>query len=394
MSKTSSKFVRVAGICVLSIIVASTARGSWLSDTLRRNKIIPAKKVKAVAKALNRNKQKIDKITEAVGERSAAAPKAPAPPGVDSDRRFVSYYETALPIVTTFETGSSRVYDDVTPDFDYQGLTVGLLGWNIGQESLQPMIRSVGRDVVRKCMRNYGDQFWRACVSPVLEGLSIVRSWQQITPGRRAAWKPEHKAVVLDLKRLLGSPQMKAAQNEAAKRTAASAWLLALEWAEAVRDGRTPPTLREFTAFYDALTQNGSMKGLTYDSVKSWIARNRSERPMTVICDWLARVQPDDYQAEDAPRNASLWRTEFPKKYETLVLLHWLRAQEAYANRFRVQHNVLSRRGTILSNNGWVNGHQWRFEQLNEADVLPNPSTAKRAAGAATQTSRSVPPGR
>lgn len=356
----------LALLCCLGVLLSPRAEGSWLSDTLRRNKIIPGKKIKAVAKTVDRNKQQIDRLTEQRGDGLTPTQPATRVSPTDSDARFVSYYDSALTVVTTLETGRIRGFDDVTPDFDQQGLTVGLLGWNINQQSLQPLVRGVGYSAVIKWMPQYGDQFWKACVSPVPEGLSIVRSWQEIVPGRQARWKPSHENAVRELKRFLVSPPMKAAQVEKSRRTASSALLVASEWAEAVRGEGTYPTLREFTVFYDALVQNGSMKGLTYKHVNDWRNRNRSESPRRIVCQWLERVQPDDYQAGDARKNAKLWLTAFPQQYEALLLLHWLRAQEAYANSFRAQHNALSRRGTILANNGWVNTHQWSFPQLVE----------------------------
>ena len=58
-----------------------------------------------------------------------------------------TWIECALRITGHFEDSSDPLAA-VSGDFDNQGISLGVLQWNIGSGSLQPIIKSVGRDTV------------------------------------------------------------------------------------------------------------------------------------------------------------------------------------------------------------------------------------------------------
>ena len=68
------------------------------------------------------------------------APRAAAPPTPDLPG-FTPSEMRALRITTTWETGKPLKYDTLSGDFDGMGISLGLLQWNIGAGSLQPLIR-------------------------------------------------------------------------------------------------------------------------------------------------------------------------------------------------------------------------------------------------------------
>src|SRR3954468_6042136 len=85
--------------------------------------------------------------------------------------------EKALSITGHFEDSDDPL-GAVSGDFDGMGISLGVLQWNIGSNSLQPMVRNIGLAKVRECMPSYGSGLWEACTSAIPHGLSIVRAWQ------------------------------------------------------------------------------------------------------------------------------------------------------------------------------------------------------------------------
>src|SRR5262245_15753274 len=59
-------------------------------------------------------------------------------------------------VTGTFEN-SGDPYEGVSGDFDGQGISCGVLQWNIGQGSLQPLVRAAGKPAVAASMPTFGD---------------------------------------------------------------------------------------------------------------------------------------------------------------------------------------------------------------------------------------------
>src|SRR5262245_42346123 len=116
------------------------------------------------------------------------------------------------------------------------------------------------------------------------------------------------------------------------------------------------PGLSEFTVFLDTLVFNGGMAGLDYTSVTQYKATHSNENDVAVICDWLASASEPMYQWREARKNAELWREKhFGRNALDLFILSYLRAQKAQGDSGKFKANVLSRRDTIILNDGWVN---------------------------------------
>jgi hypothetical protein len=297
----------------------------------------------------------------------------------------------AIAVVSHFENGSGDPYLGITLDFDGQGLSLGLLQWNINQRSLQPLVRNLGKANVLKTMPTYGEDFWNACTSSKDEGLRIVRKWQNITLAtkqhdRSAHWKPEYLEVKQELLALLGSKTMRALQDDQAKVDSEQAWKEACNWAQAQRGRGELPTNREFTAFLDTIAHSGGMAGLSHRDVLRWRRYHASyKHPSQLASNWLYLIHKPQWQVADANKNSEIWQTTFPEQYEDLMLLCWLRAQESYGSWGYAQGVALCRRGTILANNGWVNGQPQSFPQLTEA-----PANGSANGGASNSTARLI----
>lgn len=256
------------------------------------------------------------------------------------------WIKSAVKITAGFETAGDP-YMGVSGDFDGMGISCGVLQWNIGQASLQPMVKAVGQAVVSAAMPVNGAEMWSACTGSITSGLAIVRGWQA-----GAELKPGPKA---ELRALMGTPQMRAEQDKVIAGVAASAYKQATDWAAA---GGAAPTKRLFCWFFDVLTQNGGLEGLTPAAVASFIATNTPEKADDLICDFLAEVAGTGGHAKDARANATLWRDQAAGEKLPILCMSYLRSKTALP---KWRHVVINRKGAIAMGKGRVNSSLWDF---------------------------------
>lgn len=256
------------------------------------------------------------------------------------------WVETALRITGRFETSDDPLAG-VSGDFDGMGLSLGVLQWNIGTGSLQPIIKEVGRPAVVAMMPIYGGELWEASTNTIPHGLRIVRAWQT-----NSRLRP---AVVAELKALLRSERCIQQQVAAAHGRARLAFATATDWS------KRKPTLQEFCWFFDLVTQNGGLKGVTSEGVVNFIDAAGTEHADDVACDWLAARSSEESGFKDAHRNAALWRDAIAGEHMRLFIASYLRAQSA---RMQWRADVLNRKGTIASGVGWVHGEMHDLRSL------------------------------
>jgi len=255
------------------------------------------------------------------------------------------WIETALQITGHFEDSKDPT-SAVSGDFDGMGISLGALQWNIGSNSLQPLVRAVGRSSVVAKMPHYGVDLWNACTSTISSGLSIVRGWQDGSILRAP--------VRAELKAFARGPEFMAQQVTASTATAGTAIESARRWAAALSAGEQP-SKAVFCWFFDLHTQNGGLKGLTYDDVQGFIASTGFDRADDVVCDWLAARTASDAGYKDSRKNASLWRNSVSEKNLPLFVLSYLRAM---LSRTEYRGDVLNREATIALGNGWVHAER------------------------------------
>jgi len=249
-------------------------------------------------------------------------------------------------VTGTFES-SGDPYVAVSGNFDGQGISCGVLQWNIGQGSLQPLVKAVGEPTVRAAMPAHGNEMWNACHVPIGQGLAIVKSWQ-VNNALRAAPKAE-------LRSLMGSPEMRARQNVKIREAAAAAEKHADAWASA--RGGAARTLQELAWFFDVVTQNGSMKGITFAEVQAFKQAAGPGRADDLVCDWLESTNGSFAGKEDCHKNAALWRDRVSGAALDLFVLSYLRSQKSV---LKWRGDVLNRKGTLAAKTGWV--HKTRFD--------------------------------
>jgi len=249
-------------------------------------------------------------------------------------------------ITGTFES-SGDPYEGVSGDFDGQGISCGVLQWNIGQGSLQPLVRAIGEQAVRAAMATIGGDLWRACNVSLSEALAIVRSWQN---GTALAAGPKG-----ELKLLMGSPAMRQQQDLAIRKVAAKAENLADAWAADRGTGQR--SLQELAWFFDIVTQNSSMKGLAFVDVADFKTAAGAGRADDLVCDWLAATTNTYAGKVDCHKNAQLWRNAADGVALDLLVLAFLRSQKSI---LQWRGDVLNRKGTLAVKIGWV--HRTKFD--------------------------------
>jgi hypothetical protein len=226
-------------------------------------------------------------------------------------------------------------------NFDGMGISLGVLQWNIGSNSLQPIVRTIGKAAVTATMLNFGEDLWRACNTTVTAGLGIVRGWQ---PNNKLP-----KPAFNELKAYVRSQPFQDQQLKVARKVGNTAWGTAVDWAN--KQGPETATKREFCWFYDVFTQNGGLKSVTPKKVQDFMDNHGSDSADDLVCSWLAGRTDDGRGAKDSRKNAELWRDAIPPARLFLFVASFLRTAEANP---LWKSDVMNRKGTIAVGEGWV----------------------------------------
>ena len=118
-----------------------------------------------------------------------AAPPPPSTPSTAADQvPGLSPAESkALRITSTFETGRPMGFDGLTGDFDNMGLSFGLMQWNIGTGSLQPLLVEFARQHADRFAMIFGlnaDTLRDVLQKPLADQLAWARSINEYTSAR------------------------------------------------------------------------------------------------------------------------------------------------------------------------------------------------------------------
>jgi hypothetical protein len=260
------------------------------------------------------------------------------------------WLKSALEVTGGFETNGNP-WAGVSNDFDGMGISCGILQWNIGMGSLQPLVKKCGSVAVEKYMPVHGDELWTACQGTIAKGLQIVRSWQ---PNKKLKTDVRN-----ELRALFGSPEMVEQQMAAATNVGEESMALASNWANELRAG--DPTLKEFCLFFDLLTQSGGMKGVWLDDVEAFITQNGRAKVDDVICNWILNRPAEVEHLPDGKKNAAMWKNNVADSDVELFTLAYLRCLKS---KVIYQVVALNRRGTIALTKGWVNSGPIDLPQL------------------------------
>lgn len=249
------------------------------------------------------------------------------------------WIQTALSTTGHFED-AHQPFSAVTGNFDGMGISVGVLQWNIGSNSLQPLVLAMDPAKVRELCPTCGDDLLRACEPPCSEGLKIVDAWQiggQFDP-----------KILSELKAFAQSGDFVAQQVKAATNVAQRAYDTAAAWYES---WRVPLDKQGFCWFFDVFTQNGGISDITPMQVDGFIGGN-TQHAVSSVCSWLSARQSFEHGAKDAIKNAAGWKN-VSGTATRLFVASYLRSHKS---KLEWRADVLNRKATIAVGSGWVHG--------------------------------------
>jgi hypothetical protein len=251
----------------------------------------------------------------------------------------------ALSVTGRFED-SDNPFGAVAGNFDGMGISVGVLQWNIGSNSLQPLLRAIPPDTITRLCPKCGADLVKASTLPAAKGLDIVKAWQ---PG--GTLPPAYKK---ELEALAESPAFVAQQIKAATEVAGRAYQKCIEWCGGwKRDLDT----HAFCWFFDVYTQNGGVSSLTAAQVTDFLKKSSN---LDMVIQWLKSRAKTDSGYRDANRNAEIWSPKnIPDESRQLFAAAYLRSQ---LSKVQWRVDAMNRKGTLAIGHGWVHGTEWTID--------------------------------
>jgi hypothetical protein len=288
-----------------------------------------------------------------------------------------AWKKPALEVVGWFETGGGD-WGMVTPDFDCQGVSAGIFQWNVGKGSLKGLLNKFSNNSVLQFMPTYGQEFLRKINESRMSALNYVRSFQKYkNPNncnalkRGASWTQQGNIFRRELSALMSSEEGQRIQTAVTDQEAERAWELAVEWSAAKRGAGSSPTFKEFVFFYDTLNFNGTFwKSIAnYRKVSELKRMKGNKQAYQEAINYLKTERSYKYyQIWEANRNVELWGSKTPIDDDLDLFLHAYLVARSIAKPAAIPFrlNVISRRGTIIFNEGYVNRTLKTFPQLRE----------------------------
>ena len=126
-----------------------------------------------------------------------AEPPGPQPPP-NPLASFSSSEHTALRLTTLFEGGRPLQFDALTGNFDNMGISFGLLQWNFGQNSLQPLLREFMRNFPARFTAVFGAEAPRlraVLAQPLAQPMQFARSINDASNNIMQPWAAHFQAL-------------------------------------------------------------------------------------------------------------------------------------------------------------------------------------------------------
>lgn len=274
-------------------------------------------------------------------------------------------------VVVWFET-SGRDWGTITPDFDCQGMSAGAFQWNIGKGSLwSEVLSKVPSTQFQESMPTYGTEFRSALSKGRAAAMAYVRQFQvirhpEICKGNRrgASWSSDGSKFAGEVASLMKSPPVRAIQQIAIDRETSAGWNYATWWARGRRGSEAAPTFVELVFFTDTKNFNGIWKNEANPAAVVAFRNGRTnEAVKKEILSYMTSETENQFGVDDSIRNAQLWSSidASDEQIDLLTFAYLVATNIAKeeAKQFRLM--TLSRRGTIIFNDGWVNGERKKF---------------------------------
>ncbi|WP_422022950.1 hypothetical protein [Roseibium sp.] len=281
--------------------------------------------------------------------------------------------------ISFFENSKEEpYYAAVTKDFDGQGISAGLLQWNIGKESLQPLVRDIINtdeakfdEIFGEYSTEFKEAFRPKSTTLQLNWAKSLHTYKNPNSNnasvRGAKWNDKGKQIKSRLVELLQTPASKQQQDIRIAQLLGRAWNYSNWWIDQ-NPNRTadsePLRIQEVAFFADTLVFNGCWwKTANYSIVSDFINAHGDDEAKSKVIGYLTTdLSYRQLQNNEAEKNYELWKNKNLERWqlELLVFAYHIskNINKGHARQFK--KNVLSRRGTILLNDGWVNGKRYK----------------------------------
>lgn len=273
----------------------------------------------------------------------------------------------------------------VTPDSDLQGLSLGVLQWNIGSGSLKKLINAVGvneaKRIARSSMPTYGATYVKIIDlvqrRKTRQARKVSLSMQKLSSnGRKGiAMKPAAKR---ELAAWLGNSTVKQAQKTVIMTEMQDVAKVATSWKRQFKD-RSALTFPEFMFFFNMSVQGGLgsfrdgrladaarlvRKGSNYTNGNMG---KRREMLVNYLADWLSVDWPQAYSKsyyKDAEKNAALLRKHARRLTPSQIHLLYMKYVRASVGN-TPYHLPFMNRGVIdIIGEGYVNQSYHNYRDI------------------------------
>lgn len=283
---------------------------------------------------------------------------------------------TILMGISYFETSRSDGYGRIARDFDCNGISAGVLQWNLRHGTLQPILRQLDEldpKLVKAKLGPYYQSFEKTIVESrsTRSQLNWARGFQSYknprTCGadRGAKWTKTGLSFSSRLSELLETPLSRLVQNISFGLRLSEGHACATWWkGDAIHDAGFIDT----AFFTDLLNTHGHwwMHDITPEAVNNYISKHggTTQALETVLKFLESRVAVQQLQVPEAKANSRLWRRmlkdgRLREQDMKLVILAYLVARhDARPNFAALQFVTIGRSGVLAFGKGYVNGHE------------------------------------
>src|SRR5271154_1408402 len=244
-----------------------------------------------------------------------------------------SLLELCLKVSGGFESGTGPSYTSLTGNFDGQGMSAGILQWNAGQGTLQPLVAAIGNamgwDKAKTFFSSDIQQFSTLAPAAAIQWCLahyIATGSKNLDPGAAAKWVS-----------FLSQPESIAAQVQIASNGV-------LGHAKREVAAYAPDYVnnnRPYAFFFDLVTQEGGMT-VGHQTVPAIPSGGTVD-----VTDVIA------FAGANNPKCQTIWQANVYEDAEAQLLLHYAYARSLLANP-QYQWDTCSRRGTIACRGGVV----------------------------------------
>jgi hypothetical protein len=254
-----------------------------------------------------------------------------------------SLLELCLKVSGGFENGGGPSYTAVVGNFDGEFLSAGILQWNLGQGTLQPLLIEIGTAMGWDKAQTYfkSDIHHLALCKPADAAQFCLDHYieadkKTLAPEAKMAWQ-----------NFLGQPESIAAQVKfAINGILARAKRLALKYCLGY-----PDRVRPIAFFFDLITQQGGMQ-VGHTVIPVVPAGTTPETSLAIVC-----ARGND------PRCADMWTPVLATDPLAVLLVHYA-YERSLLGKVAYQWDTLSRRGSIACRVGIVHEGKVNFTEV------------------------------